>query len=203
MPNIGIVMLQGSREAHAQALYQASKSLKINVVIKELRTVADLNDSDLAAIVIPGGESTTMRKVGGHEGTKILPEIYKIIRKKPFFPVLATCAGAILLADPQDGGEPLLQAKVERNAFGRQVDSFFGEVQVAGSNESTNCAFIRAPRFTAVSENSGIAFLKGEPVGIREKNLIALTFHPELSETSIFHEMLLSSAISNTGGDQI
>ncbi|MCS5535035.1 MAG: pyridoxal 5'-phosphate synthase glutaminase subunit PdxT, partial [Candidatus Poseidoniales archaeon] len=102
-------------------------------------------------------------------------------------PVLATCAGAILLADPQDGGEPLVDAEIDRNAFGRQADSFESELDCGFPG-----VFIRAPRFGEVRDKVECT-LSGEVVGVRRGNRIALTFHPELSEDSRYHRMLLEA----------
>ena len=194
---IGLVMLQGSRQAHVDAIGRASERMGFEVNIREIRTPDDLLESTLQALILPGGESTTMRKVGGQGGTGVLEQIYRELREKPNFPVLATCAGAILLADPQDGGPSIIKATVDRNAWGRQIDSFLGRVSVNDQDEHVECAFIRAPRFTSAREECTIAKVGDEPVGVRENNLIALTFHPELSTSTIFHEMLLEAAASN------
>ena len=91
----------------------------------------------------------------------------------------------------------MYKRQVDRNAWGRQIDSFLGRVSVNDQDEHVECAFIRAPRFTSAREECTIAKVGDEPVGVRENNLIALTFHPELSTSTIFHEMLLEAAASN------
>lgn len=198
---IGLVMLQGSRQAHVKAIESAAEKAGANVNIREVRTPGDLLEPKLHAIILPGGESTTMRKVGGEAGTRVLGEIFKMLRERPDLPVLATCAGTILLADPQDEGPPIIQAAVDRNAWGRQIDSFLASVSILGEGEQTQCAFIRAPKFTEVPPGLTIASIEGETVGVRERNVIALTFHPELSRTTVFHEMLLEAVAANN--DQV
>lgn len=192
---VGLVMLQGSRRAHEVAIRAASDMVNTRVSIRELRTSNDLVGGQLDAIILPGGESTTMRIVGGEGGTGLLGPLYRTIRENGNMPVLATCAGTILLADPQDGGDPIVSAAVDRNAWGRQIDSFIGPVAVGNMKNPIQCVFIRAPRFTDVVDPSVIATFDGEPVGVRERNRIALTFHPELSGTTIFHEMLIEAAL--------
>ena len=95
-------MLQGSRQAHVKAIESAAEKAGVQVNIREVRTPGDLMEPKLHAMILPGGESTTMRKVGGKAGTGVLGEIFKMLRHWPDLPVLATCAGTILLADPQD-----------------------------------------------------------------------------------------------------
>ena len=196
MLEVGLVMLQGSRRAHEVAIRAACDLTNTSVSIRELRSLGDLISGGLDAVILPGGESTTMRIVGGEGGTGLLGPLYSIMRENSEMPVLATCAGTILLADPQDGGDPIISAEVDRNAWGRQIDSFIGPVAVENVNNPLQCAFIRAPRFTDARNSSVIATLDGEPVGVRENNRIALTFHPELSGTTIFHEMLIEAAMS-------
>lgn len=196
MLEVGLVMLQGSRRAHEIAIQNASELTNTQVSVRELRSLDDLIGGGLDAIILPGGESTTMRIVGGEGGTGLLEPLYSTIRENSDMPVLATCAGTILLADPQDGGDSIISSEVDRNAWGRQIDSFIGPVTVDNANSPIQCVFIRAPRFTDVRKPSVIATFDGEPVGVRESNRIALTFHPELSGTTIFHEMLIEAALS-------
>lgn len=184
---VGIAMLQGARHAHIDAIQRASDELSLTTKVVELRTVEDLQQQDIDALLLPGGESTVMRLRGNDEASRLLPALFAWMRENEARPVLATCAGAILLADPQDGGPPLVDAEIDRNAYGGQVDSF----------ESTlDCGFpgvfIRAPRFGEVRDDVECT-LSGEAVGVRNGNRIALTFHPELSNDSRYHRMLLEA----------
>lgn len=201
MVSIGVVMLQGARDAHIQAVRDAAKGIAKKVNVVELRTVEDLEvaiSSGLNAIILPGGESTTMRLTGNAAGNGLLPALFAHLRNSPDLPLLATCAGVILLADPQDGGAPLISAKVNRNAYGRQRDSFQATLSTR-TTESEQLSpfpgvFIRAPRFTDTAHSTPVATRETEVVGIRENNRVALTFHPELSGDYRFHEWLIRTA---------
>lgn len=184
---IGIAMLQGARHAHIGAIQRAADELMMDIEVIELRTAEDLQKQSIDALMLPGGESTVMRLRGNDAASRLLPELFSWMRENESRPVLATCAGAILLADPQDGGEPLVDAEIDRNAYGGQADSF---------ESALDCGFpgifIRAPRFGDVRDPIECT-LDGEVVGIRKGNRIALTFHPELSEDSRYHRMLLEA----------
>ena len=184
---IGIAMLQGARHAHIGAIQRAADELMMDIEVIELRTAEDLQKQSIDALMLPGGESTVMRLRGNDATSRLLPELFSWMRENESRPVLATCAGAILLADPQDGGEPLVDAEIDRNAYGGQADSF---------ESALDCGFpgifIRAPRFGDVRDPIECT-LDGEVVGIRKGNRIALTFHPELSEDSRYHRMLLEA----------
>ena len=104
MLRIGLIMLQGARHVHMSALQRAADECDITISLHELRKASDLADVNPHALVLPGGESTTMRLTGNHEASGLLPAMFEWIRSDPSRPVLGTCAGAILLADPQDGG---------------------------------------------------------------------------------------------------
>ena len=184
---IGIAMLQGARHAHIDAIQRAATELSIEIEIVELRTMEDLEKHPIDALMLPGGESTVMRLRGNDEVSRLLPSLYEWMRENESRPVLATCAGAILLADPQDGGEPLVDAEIDRNAFGRQADSFESALDCGFPG-----VFIRAPRFGEVRDEVECT-LSGEVVGVRRGNRIALTFHPELSDDSRYHRMLLEA----------
>ena len=184
---IGIAMLQGARHAHIDAIQRAATELSIDIEIVELRTMEDLEKHPIDALMLPGGESTVMRLRGNDEVSLLLPSLYEWMRENESRPVLATCAGAILLADPRDGGEPLVDAEIDRNAFGRQADSFESALDCGFPG-----VFIRAPRFGEVRDEVECT-LSGEVVGVRRGNRIALTFHPELSDDSRYHRMLLEA----------
>jgi 5'-phosphate synthase pdxT subunit len=184
---IGIAMLQGARHAHIGAIQRAADELSMNIQVIELRTAEDLQKQSIDALMLPGGESTVMRLRGNDVASRLLPALFSWMRENDSRPVLATCAGAILLADPQDGGEPLVDAEIDRNAYGGQADSFESVLDCGFPG-----IFIRAPRFGEVHSPIECT-LDGEVVGVRKGNRIALTFHPELSEDSRYHRMLLEA----------
>ena len=127
MVRVGLAMLQGARHEHAEALRAASKQLNIDLEIVELRSAVEVDDH-LDCLILPGGESTAMRKASQSES--LLPALFSWMEQHPERPVLGTCAGAILLSNPGDTQAPFLRAGISRNAWGRQRDSFEAEVEV-------------------------------------------------------------------------
>ena len=152
---------------------------------------------DLAALVIPGGESTTIGKLAERYG--FIPAIRE--RAQAGLPIWGTCAGAIVLARDVPGHPHpilgLMDITVERNAFGRQADSFEAELEVEGiAGGPVHGVFIRAPRFTALGPGvSPLAALPdGSVVAAREGRLLATSFHPELTGDTRFHQLFLGLA---------
>ena len=195
MLRIGLVMLQGARHAHLHALNEAAKDLQIEVEIFELRNKNDLLQCNPQAIVLPGGESTTMRLVGNSLNSQLLPALFQLMRENSNLPVLGTCAGAILLSDPQDNGEKIVDANISRNAFGNQSESFQSVINSPLLSRDFPGIFIRAPIFLDLGgEASIVASIDDATVGVRTNNRIALTFHPELSGDFAFHIWLINKA---------
>ena len=200
MLRIGLVMLQGARHVHMSALQRAADECSIEISLHELRMASDLVEADPHALVLPGGESTTMRLTGNHETSGLLPAVFDWIRNDPSRPVLGTCAGAILLSDPQDGGAPLIPASIDRNAYGSQSDSFQDEVYSEMLGREFPGVFIRAPRFDSIDDSAQVAAThEGEVGGIRHGNRLALTFHPELSTDTGFHRWLIEATAEVSG----
>ena len=196
MLRIGLVMLQGARHAHLKALNSVAEELQLEIEIFELRNKNDLIQCKPHAIILPGGESTTMRLVGNGLNSQLFPTLFEWIRENPNLPVLGTCAGAILLSDPQDDGEKIVDANISRNAFGNQSNSFQSIISTSLLSRDFPGVFIRAPRFMNLGKKSTpVALLGEEVVGVRTKNRVALTFHPELSSDFGFHEWLLTEAL--------
>jgi 5'-phosphate synthase pdxT subunit len=176
---IGVLALQGDFEAHGRALRAAGAAWRAVRTAEEIRAVDGL--------VIPGGESTTVRKL--MEGTGIEEAIRDVARRGD--PLFGTCAGAILLAqdlqNPEGKGLGLLSATVVRNAYGRQRDSTVVHLTdvdeaVLGS-EPLEAVFIRAPKFVATGPGVEVlARRDGDPVLVRQENILAATFHPELTD---------------------
>ncbi len=182
----GVLALQGGFAAHAAALRE------VGLEARELRRVRELEG--LAGLVIPGGESTTL---------------LNLMRDEPWFEALAafharggvlagTCAGAILLSRevrPRQPSLAFLDAVIERNAFGRQVDSFETRVDAPALGGALDAVFIRAPRFRALfPEVEVLARHAGEPVLVRQGRVVAATFHPELTRSRLFHRYLAGLA---------
>lgn len=175
-PLVGVFALQGDFAAHRAAWERAGARTR------EVRTAADL--AGLDALSLPGGESTTMLRLLSVLGLR--PAFEDALARLPVF---ATCAGAILLGKgaarlpaPTFG---VLDVDVERNAYGRQIDSFEAPVDAPafGGDGPVTGVFIRAPRFTRVGPGvEVIARLDGEPVGVRSGRHVALAFHPELTD---------------------
>jgi 5'-phosphate synthase pdxT subunit len=157
----------------------------------EIRGPRDLESLD--GLIIPGGESTTM--LGLIEEEALAASIMELHRGGK--PILGTCAGTILLAreviNPCQPSLSLIDIKVERNAYGRQVDSFIDNIELDGGGEVEG-VFIRAPKIVGVGPGARVlASHRGEPVLVRQGNVLAATFHPELSDGDeirrIFFEM--------------
>ena len=173
--NIGVLALQGDFVEHIGIL----RSLDVDC--REVRTVEDLENID--GLIIPGGESTTMQKLLASTGIDQA-------MKNSSIPMLGTCAGAIILANLR-----LLDISIERNAYGRQLDSFRTDVQVQG--KAIPAAFIRAPKITRVGEGVHVEVEhEGDPVFVRQDNVFVTTFHTEVTGHSLVHEMFLSSISS-------
>jgi len=192
---VGVIAVQGAVTEHINILGKAMRELKIDGCAVPTRTTKDLDD--VSGLVIPGGESTTISRLILDAGME-----QKIIeRAKKGLPILGTCAGAILLA--KEGDEQVKQTKtsllglmeirVNRNAYGRQVDSFEVDLQIEEiGREPFKGIFIRAPTIEKVWGSTSIwAKHQATIVGAKKENVIALTFHPELGDDLRIHEYFL------------
>lgn len=177
---IGVLALQGGFAAHAAMLQD------LGARVREVRTPVDLEG--LAGLVLPGGESTTMMLGIAREG--LAEPLAEFVRSGA--PVLATCAGAIIL---DDAHLKLIEITCERNAFGGQIHSFEADLKVDGlSGDSFRGVFIRAPRLTRVGAGvRTLATHDGEPVAVRHGSVTAMSFHPELAGDDRIHRMFLES----------
>jgi len=128
MVRVGLAMLQGARYEHAEATKAASLQLGMDVEIIHLKMGKQVN-AELDCLILPGGESTAMRKASQSES--LLEAIYAWMSEHPTRPVLGTCAGAILLAQPDSAHEPFIRTGISRNAWGRQRDSFEAMLEVS------------------------------------------------------------------------
>jgi pyridoxal 5'-phosphate synthase pdxT subunit len=187
-PLIGVLAIQGDFEAHAAALRE------LGAEPREVRKPADLDGA--AALVIPGGESTTMTL--GIEREGLAEPLRELIRGGT--PVLGTCAGLIMLDRDHLG---LLDLRARRNAFGRQVRSFEAELDLEGMNGGpVRAVFIRAPWVEEHgSDVEVLAELEGHPVAVRQGQVLAVAFHPELTDERRLHSWLVERARNGTQGE--
>ena len=180
---IGVLAIQGDYEAHARAL-QAAGAKTV-----EVRKPEQLEGLD--GLAMPGGESTTMLKF--LERDEFFETLQKFLKTTPCF---ATCAGVILLAKrvlhPEQASLGLLDATVERNAYGRQIDSTILMQQTKLEGGPLEMVFIRAPRITHVGKGVEVlAERDGFPVLVRQGNILAATFHPEISPDTRVQKLFL------------
>jgi pyridoxal 5'-phosphate synthase pdxT subunit len=173
-----VLALQGDFEAHARTL------AGLGARVREVRVPADLVDLD--ALVIPGGESTTMTL--GIEREGLGDPLRELVRSGT--PVLGTCAGLIMLDRDHLG---LLDIVAKCNAFGRQVHSFEADLAIDGvEGDPVRAIFIRAPWVADYGPGVEVlAEVDGHPVAVRQGNVLAISFHPELSGETRLHELLL------------
>lgn len=183
---IGILAVQGDFAMHARMLDQ------IDVPWKLIKHVEDFSEAD--ALILPGGETTTMLKFLTER--KLAAAIKAFAKEDK--PVFGTCAGAILMAkevlNPEQERLGLIDISIERNAYGRQVDSSVQQGECPGiSDHPVEMVFIRAPIIRRVGEGVNILGRVGElPVLVEQGNLLAATFHPELTTDQTVHRYFLS-----------
>jgi pyridoxal 5'-phosphate synthase pdxT subunit len=176
---VGVLAIQGDFEAHAGVLVRLGAEPRI------VRTPADLEGLD--ALVIPGGESTTMTL--GIEREGLAEPLRELVRAG--VPTLGTCAGLIMLDRDHLG---LLDVAARRNAFGRQVQSFEADLEVSGLGSAgpLRAVFIRAPWVDQWGEDVEVlAEVEGHPVAVRQGNILAVAFHPELTDDARVHAWLV------------
>jgi 5'-phosphate synthase pdxT subunit len=188
---VGVLALQGGFAAHAKTLRQ------LGAEPREVRTPEDMEDLD--ALVIPGGESTTIGKmIASAELEPALRAHHEAGR-----PVLGTCAG-LIVCDAEHLG--FVDATARRNAFGRQLQSFEADLEVEGAgDEPLRAVFIRAPWVESYGPDVEVlASYEGHPVAIREGNLLACAFHPELTDDPRFHAifMAMTTAARERAGEE-
>jgi 5'-phosphate synthase pdxT subunit len=183
-PTVGVLALQGDFREHAGVLRA------IGADVREVRLPEDL--AGLDAIVMPGGESTTIGKLAVRFG--LLDPLRGLVQSG--LPAYGTCAGLIFASMAITSGEqPLLgvlDVVVERNAFGRQNDSFEADLDIVGLEKPFHGVFIRAPWVAKVGTAVEVlATVDGHPVMVRQGNILGTSFHPELTADHRIHRMLL------------
>jgi 5'-phosphate synthase pdxT subunit len=182
----GVLALQGDFREHAGVLADLGATPVL------VRTAEELAEVDCLAI--PGGESTTIGRLARIHG------LVEPVRQRAAagMPVLGTCAGMIVMAKEVAGGDPLLSlmdVRVARNAYGRQVDSFEAEVSIQGEDRPVRAVFIRAPVVERIGEGVEVlAELEDRPVVVEQGRLLAAAFHPELAGDPRLHRRLLEKA---------
>ncbi len=187
---IGVLALQGDFDAHRRRL----EELGADVVL--IRKPEQFDEID--GLVIPGGESSTFLKLLGEKGFQKLNDF---VHTKPTF---GTCAGAILLANrvtnPDQPGLNAIDITVQRNAYGRQIDSTILSALTALGDDPLEMVFIRAPRIESVGQGVEVLAKRDQhPVLVRKGNVMAATFHPELSDDTRVHAEFLKLVKNGSG----
>ena len=183
---VGVLALQGAFREHVAAV------TRLGATAREVRQLKDIDGID--ALIIPGGESTTMGKLL-NEWNMLEPLRQRILDGMP---VYGSCAGLILLCrDIENSDQPrlgVLDATVRRNAFGRQVDSFETNLSIPEIGaDPLPAVFIRAPVITGVGAGVKVlAEVDGQAVAVRQNNILATSFHPELTPDTRMHSYFLS-----------
>lgn len=188
MKRIGVLGLQGAIEEHQNVVNQ----LGYDCIL--VKTEEELNQVD--AIILPGGESTSMGKQLDWFG--LLQPLCKKI-KEDKLPVFGTCAGMILLAKEIESYQNQIRIgamdiAVKRNAYGSQLDSFISEIDVKGIENKVPAVFIRAPRIETLSSNVEVlSSWDSHPILVKQENMMAASFHPELTQDYSIHKLFIDS----------
>lgn len=191
---IGVIAIQGNVEEHVNSLENALGEAKLDAEVVRIKHGGAVASCD--ALVLPGGESTTLGRLMEKEG--ISSEIREAVHRG--VPVMGTCAGLVLLAKHGDEQVEraeqkllsLMDIRVKRNAFGRQRESFEAVLDFKGLDRPFNAVFIRAPCIAEAGKDVEVlSTYNGAVVAARQKNLLALAFHPELTEDLRIHRYFL------------
>jgi 5'-phosphate synthase pdxT subunit len=183
----GVVAVQGDVSEHVRAIERLVRDTGREVTVHEVREAGVVPDCDWLAM--PGGESTTISRLLHEQG--IAAEVVDHVAAG--LPLLATCAGLIVAAtdssDEHVESLGLVDVTVQRNAFGRQADSFEASLDVAGLDEPFHAVFIRAPVIDEVSDGEVLARWNDDPVAVRDGPVLATSFHPELTGDDRLHRL--------------
>jgi 5'-phosphate synthase pdxT subunit len=187
---IGVVAVQGNVSEHVDAIERVAAATGREVEVIEIREAGAVPDCD--ALALPGGESTAISRLLRLEGIDEEIRAHAAAGK----PILATCAGLIVAAsDARDDRVEtldLIDAAVDRNAFGRQIDSFEAGLDVAGLDDPFHAVFIRAPVVDEVGPDVDVlATWEDRPVAVRDGPVVATAFHPELTDDDRIHRLAL------------
>jgi len=190
----GVLAVQGDVSEHVDAVERAADDVGEQVDVRTIRSAGIVPDCDV--LLMPGGESTTISRLIHRDD--IAPEIREHVAAGK--PVLATCAGLIVAAE-DDGDDrvetlDIIDVTVERNAFGRQKDSFEAPLPVDGLDDPFPAVFIRAPVIDEVGPDVEVlASWDDRPVAVRQGPVVGLSFHPELTDDSRLHRLALFAAV--------
>ncbi len=200
MIHAGVIAVQGDVSEHARAIERAAATHGEEATVHEIRGAGIVPDCDV--LLLPGGESTTISRLLQQED--IAPEVRAHVAAGK--PVLATCAGLIVAArDAKDDRVEtldLVDVTVDRNAFGRQVDSFEALIDVAGLDNPFPAVFIRAPLIDEVGDDVEVlAEWEGRPVAVRDGPVVGTSFHPELTEDGRLHRLAFFSDLLTEAAD--
>ncbi len=184
----GVIAVQGDVAEHAAAVRNAAAAHNEPAEVVKVRDAGIVPDCDV--LLMPGGESTTISQLIHREG--IAAEIRDHVADGK--PVLATCAGLIVCSrdakDDRVEALGLVDASVDRNAFGRQRDSFEAKISVSGLEDPFHAVFIRAPAIDAVGDDVEVlSRIDGRPVAVRDGPIVATAFHPELTDDPRIHDL--------------
>jgi len=201
MINAGVLNIQGDVDEHVYMLKKLYAEMKIDGEIRKVKSKDDLKNLD--ALIIPGGESTTIQRLLRSTG------MFDLVRERALngeLGVMGTCAGAILVS--KDTGDSrvtplgLIDIKVKRNAYGRQYSSFQVDVNIKGLEKPFPAVFIRAPVIESVG--SGVEILSmynNDIIFVAKDKIFALTFHPELTGDTRIHRMFIERVGGISTGD--
>ncbi|MBO4840148.1 MAG: pyridoxal 5'-phosphate synthase glutaminase subunit PdxT [Bacteroidaceae bacterium] len=185
---IGVLALQGAFEEHCQVLRRLGVDSVLIRNLDDFNKFLPLKGDGSSGLILPGGESTAMMRVMRDEA--LMEPIRKAIKEG--LPVLGTCAGMILLDDQHLG---CMDVTVKRNAYGRQLGSFQTIHNIKGIGD-VSMVFIRAPYIERCGEGVEVlSTLDGHVVAAKEKNMLACSFHPELTEDTRLHEYWLKAFV--------
>jgi 5'-phosphate synthase pdxT subunit len=186
---VGVVGVQGDVSEHREAFRRAGEALGIDVETVGVRGSGVVPDCDV--IGVPGGESTTISRLLRTEG--IDEEVRQHVENGGG--TLATCAGLIVLGNTDDDRVEslgVIDADVERNAFGGQRESFEADIDLNGLDKPFHAVFIRAPVVSDVGDDTDVlAELRGDTVAVKQGNVVGTAFHPELTDDHRIHELVL------------
>ena len=191
--SIGVVGIQGAVTEHIYSMKQVFKKTNTTGKVFSIKNKEGIKEID--ALIIPGGESTTISHILFQ--SELHNEIKKRVENKDL-PIMGTCAGCVILAKNLDENNPdvklleLIDMQVTRNAFGRQKESFEQTIDIYGFKEPYNAVFIRAPVIEKIWNNcKALAKIENKIIMARQDNILALSFHPELTDDLRIHRYFL------------
>ena len=193
----GVIAVQGDVSEHAAAIERAAAAHGETAEVTEIRDSGIVPECDV--LLMPGGESTTISRLLHKEG--IAAEIQDHVAAGK--PVLATCAGLIVAShdakDERVQTLDILDVTVDRNAFGRQKDSFEAPLDVTGLDDPFPAVFIRAPLIDEVGDDVEVlARWDGDPVAVRQGSIVGTSFHPELTTDARIHDLAFFDTVEAT-----